>query len=133
MGGYQVDLFRLNRVGLISGVVSSLFFAFYSLYGEKGLKRYDPWTIVLFGFGFGALFYWIVASPSSVFKANYSLNVWLAFLYIAILSGLLGDLATRYIILRCGSDKTYQFIRLLLEALSKSKNNGALRVYPHST
>ncbi len=89
MGGYQVDLFRLNRVGLVSGIISSLFFAFYSLYGEKGLKRYDPSTIILYGFGFGALFFWIVASPLNVLTANYSINVWLAFLYIAIFSTLI--------------------------------------------
>jgi drug/metabolite transporter (DMT)-like permease len=89
MGGYQIDLFSLNRIGMVSGVVSSLFFAFYSLYGEKGLKRYGPWTIILYGFGFGALFYWIVASPLNVLTANYSLNIWLAFLFIAIFSTLI--------------------------------------------
>jgi drug/metabolite transporter (DMT)-like permease len=31
VGGYQIDLLRLNKVGIISGVISSLFFTFYAL------------------------------------------------------------------------------------------------------
>ena len=42
VGGYQMDLLRLNKVGIMSGVFSSLFFSFYALYGEKGLKKYNP-------------------------------------------------------------------------------------------
>ncbi|MGA2468939.1 MAG: DMT family transporter [Thermodesulfobacteriota bacterium] len=53
VGGYQFDLLRLNKVGIMSGMASSLFFTFYALYGEKGLKKYDPWTLILYGFGFG--------------------------------------------------------------------------------
>jgi len=89
MGGYQIDLFTLNRAGMVGGVIASLFFAFYSLYGEMGLKRYDPWTIIFYGFGFGAVLYWIVISPLDVLIANYSLSVWLAFLYIAVFSTLI--------------------------------------------
>ena len=39
VGGYQFDLLKLNKVGIVSCLVSSLFFTFYALYGEKGLKR----------------------------------------------------------------------------------------------
>ena len=84
-----MDLFRLNRTGLVSGVISSLFFAFYSLFGERGLKRYDPWTLLLYAFGFGALFYWITLSPRNVLAADYSLKVWLAFLYTALFATLI--------------------------------------------
>ena len=89
MGGYQIDLFTLNRTGMVGGVIASLFFAFYSLYGERGLKRYDPWTIIFYGFGFGAVLYWIVISPREILTVNYSLNVWAAFLYIAVFSTLI--------------------------------------------
>ena len=39
VGGYRLDLLRLNRIGIVSGLISSLFFSFYALYGEKGLKK----------------------------------------------------------------------------------------------
>ncbi len=88
VGGYRLDLLRLNRIGIVSGLISSLFFSFYALYGEKGLKKYDPWTLILYGFGFGALFYWTLISPMKVITEGYSFKIWMAFLYIAIFSTL---------------------------------------------
>jgi drug/metabolite transporter (DMT)-like permease len=89
VGGYRVDLLRLNRIGIVSGLVSSLFFSFYALYGEKGLKKYDPWTLLLYGFGFGAIFYWMLISPIKILNQAYSFKIWMAFLYIAIFSTLI--------------------------------------------
>ncbi len=89
VGGYRIDLLRLNRAGIASGLVSSLFFSFYALYGERGLKKYDPWTLILYGFGFGAVFYWILISPMRVITGGYSFKIWMAFLYIAIFSTLI--------------------------------------------
>ena len=89
VGGYQINLLRLNRIGIASGIVSSFFNAFYTLYGEKGLKKYDPWTVILYGFGFGAVFYWILISPMKVIAKGYSFKIWVAFLYIAIFSTLI--------------------------------------------
>ncbi len=89
VGGYRLDLLRLNRIGIVSGLISSLFFSFYALYGEKGLKKYDAWTLILYGFGFGAIFYWILISPIKVIREGYSFKIWMAFLYIAIFSTLI--------------------------------------------
>ena len=89
MGGYRIDLYRLNRAGIVSGILSSLFFAFYSLLAEKGLRRYGPWTILLYSFAFGALFYWVTLSPLKIVTAGYSLWVWLAFFYTVIFATVL--------------------------------------------
>ena len=89
VGGYRLDLLRLNRIGIVSGLISSLFFSFYALYGEKGLKKYDSWTLILYGFGFGAIFYWILISPIKVIREGYPFKIWMAFLYIAIFSTLI--------------------------------------------
>ena len=88
VGGYQFDLLRLNRIGIASGLVSSLFFAFYSIYGETGLRRYDPWTITLYSFGFAALPYCVFISPMKIINDGHSIQTWMAFLYIAIFSTL---------------------------------------------
>jgi drug/metabolite transporter (DMT)-like permease len=89
VGGYRLDLFKLNRIGIVSGLISSLFFSFYALYGEKGLKKYDPWTLILYGFGFGAVLYWLLISPMRMITEGYSFRIWVAFLYIAIFSTLI--------------------------------------------
>ena len=89
VGGYQTDLLRLNKIGIVSGVIASFFFTFYALFGEKGLKKYDSWTLILYGFGFGAVFYWILFSPIKIITAGHSFKMWMAFIYIAIFSTLI--------------------------------------------
>jgi drug/metabolite transporter (DMT)-like permease len=89
VGGYRMELLKLNRIGIVSGLVSSLFFSFYALYGEKGLRKYDPWTLILYGFGFGTVFYWMLISPIKILYQGYSFKIWMAFLYIAIFSTLI--------------------------------------------
>ncbi len=89
VGGYQMNLLLLNRVGILSGLIASFFFTFYALYGEKGLKKYDPWTLILYGFGFGALCYLFYISPLKIIRDSHPPKIWLAFLYIAIFSTLI--------------------------------------------
>jgi drug/metabolite transporter (DMT)-like permease len=89
VGGYQIDLLRLNKIGIMSGLIASFFFTFYALYGEKGLKKYDPWTLILYGFGMSTVFYMVIVSPAKIINDSHSLKVWIAFLYIAIFSTLI--------------------------------------------
>jgi drug/metabolite transporter (DMT)-like permease len=89
VGGYQMNLLQLNKVGMISGLLASFFFTFYTLYGEKGLKKYDPWTLILYSFGFSAVFYMILTSPIKLITDGYPFKVWIALLYIAIFSALI--------------------------------------------
>ncbi|MBM4337932.1 MAG: EamA family transporter [Deltaproteobacteria bacterium] len=89
VGGFQIDLLRLNRVGIVSGLIASFFFTFYALYGEKGLKKYDPWTLILYGFGISAICYMFLVSPMKIIQGGHPLKVWIAFLYIAIFSTLI--------------------------------------------
>lgn len=84
VGGYNPELLRLNVVGLICGLVAALFFAFYTLYGEWGLKRYSPWTMVVYAFGFIALFWGFIAAPWEVSQRGLLLAQWPFFLYVAI-------------------------------------------------
>ena len=89
VGGYRIDLLRLNKIGIVSGLIGSLFFTFYMLFGEKGLKKYNPWTLILYGFGFASVFYSIFISPVKIISGGHSLKVWAAFVYIAIFSTLI--------------------------------------------
>jgi len=88
-GGYRFDLLRLNTIGLAGGLASSFFVAFYTLASERGLERYDAWTVLLYGLGAGALFYSFLNSPLKVFGQGYPLTTWLLFLYISLFATLL--------------------------------------------
>jgi drug/metabolite transporter, DME family len=89
VGGYRIEMLRLNRVGVAGGVVSSFLIAFYALFSEKGLKRYDAWTVLLYGLGAGALFHCFLNSPLKIITGGHSFKTWLTFLYIAILATLI--------------------------------------------
>jgi drug/metabolite transporter (DMT)-like permease len=89
VGAYRIDLLNLNRAGITTGFVSSFFIAFYALYGERGLKRYDAWTVILYGFLFGGLFCWIAFPPFRALSGGHPLKIWAAFLYIAIFATLI--------------------------------------------
>lgn len=92
LGGYLIVLgttngLGLSTLGLISGLTSALLFAFYSIYGKHGLTKYNSWTILTYGFGFGALgwaFYELPWVP--VMNNQHAL---FQFLYIAVFATIL--------------------------------------------
>ena len=84
-----MELLRLNKMGILSGLAASFFFTFYTLYGERGLRKYDPWTVIFYGFGFGAVFYSILISPVKIITDGHPILFWSAFLFIAIFATLL--------------------------------------------
>jgi len=92
VGGYNFDLFSLNRQGILCGFLCALVFAWYSLYGEYGMRRYPPWTVLFYATFFAAVFWnsahplWEAAPrPFEAFWQSYSLGDWGLILYIAIL------------------------------------------------
>jgi drug/metabolite transporter (DMT)-like permease len=92
VGGYNIDLFALNREGVLCGFICALAFAWYSLYGEKGMRRYHPWTVLFYAILFAAVFwnsahlFWAAAPrPFEAFAQTYSFADWGLILYIAVL------------------------------------------------
>jgi drug/metabolite transporter (DMT)-like permease len=55
VGAYQPSLFSVNLPGVMLGLVSAGFFAFYLLRASTLAQRLDPWTMLLYGFGAGSL------------------------------------------------------------------------------
>jgi drug/metabolite transporter (DMT)-like permease len=84
VGGYDLNLLRLHAVGLVCGLTAALFYAFYTLYGEWGVKRYNPWTMVVYAFGFIALFWALFVTPWEYSQRGFSLTWWPHLLYVVI-------------------------------------------------
>lgn len=80
--------FSVSQAGLISGVASGASFAFYTVYGKKGLAKYNSWTMLVWGFGVGALV-WCLYQPPWVTWLKYDWREWLFFGYIAVFATLL--------------------------------------------
>ena len=48
---------RVNLLGIVTGIVSGLFYAIYSLMGRSASQRgLNPWTTLVYTFGFAAVF-----------------------------------------------------------------------------
>ncbi len=67
VGGYNLDLLDMNRVGLASALASAVTFAWYTVRCEYGMKRYPPWTVVFYGLLFAALTWNILQPPLTAF------------------------------------------------------------------
>ncbi len=67
VGGYNLDLLDMNRVGLVSALASAVTFAWYTVRCEYGMKRYPPWTVVFYGLLFAAVTWNILQPPLTAF------------------------------------------------------------------
>ena len=59
-GAYDPNVWRLNLLGVVTGLVSGIAFAGYSLLGKTAAKRaIDPWTTLMYAFGFAVPFIFV--------------------------------------------------------------------------
>lgn len=62
VGAYDADLLRVNLEGALIALLSAAIFAFYLLVAERIVRAYSAWTLLLYGFLFGAVA-WTVVRP----------------------------------------------------------------------
>jgi drug/metabolite transporter (DMT)-like permease len=89
VGGYSLELLKMNRVGALTGLASAVLFAAYSLFGESRMHRYPPWTVVFYAFVFAAVTWNVLEEPFHFLRAGYSQTQWGYILYIALVGTLL--------------------------------------------
>lgn len=89
VGAYDLNLLALNLQGVASGLASALAFAWYSLQGEYGMRRYHPFTVLFFALFFGAVAWNILQPPLSAFSTRYTPTQWAWIGYISLLGTLL--------------------------------------------
>jgi drug/metabolite transporter (DMT)-like permease len=83
VGAYDLDLLRMNRVGVGFGLASGVFFAAYSLLGERGMHRYRPPTVLFYALFFAAVSLH-VHRPFHYLSAGYTARQWGSILYITV-------------------------------------------------
>lgn len=88
VGGYNLDLLRMNRLGILIGMLAGVSFAWYSLQGEYGMRRYHPRTVHFYSLAFAAVTWNILQMPLAAFFHPYSLATWCWILYVAIVGTL---------------------------------------------
>lgn len=85
VGGYNLQLLRLNAVGIVWGVISAVSFASYTLLGEWGIRRYSPWTILYYALLLAAVYWNLFYHPLYYLEASYTAVQWAWLLYIAVM------------------------------------------------
>jgi drug/metabolite transporter (DMT)-like permease len=89
VGGYDLELLKMNRLGIIAGLSSAMLFAGYSLLGERGMHRYRPWTILFYALLFAALSWHVFFTPFHYLKAGFTATQWWWLFYIAVIGTIL--------------------------------------------
>ena len=89
VGGYDLQLLQMNRVGILCGLSSAVCFAGYTLLGERGMHRYPPWTVIFYAFTLAALSWHLCYPPFQYLWAGYTLQQWGWMLYISVIGTLI--------------------------------------------
>ncbi len=84
VGAYNLNLFALNKTGIIAGIFAAIAFAWYSIQGEYGMRRYDPMTVLFFAIIFAAITWNIFHPPLEAFFHTRSPFEWLLIAYIGV-------------------------------------------------
>lgn len=92
-GAYDLALWRLDPVALITGVLSGVLFSLYSLFGREAARRsIPPWTVLAYSFTFAALTLGVLmvvsgAKPMTVGAEPYAWGVLIALAWGPTLGG----------------------------------------------
>lgn len=89
VGGYNLELLKMNFQGTVAGLASAVLFAAYSLLGERGMHRYAPWTVSFYAFLFASVTWNIFQPPFDFVHAGYTVAQWGSILYIATVGTLI--------------------------------------------
>lgn len=76
----------VSPAGIAWGLGSALFFAFYSLQGSIAADRFSPFTTLVYGLGFAAVFWLLVLGPSDVLSVFADPRSAAAVLFMAVFS-----------------------------------------------
>ena len=89
VGTYNLELFALNRTGVIAGILAAVAFAVYSILSDYGMKKYSPWTVLFYGMLFAALMWNSLHPPLEAFFHRYSPAQWGLIFFIGIFGTIL--------------------------------------------
>ena len=89
IGAYEADWTNLNWAGILVALLSALTFAFYTLYGEKGLQKYSPWTVFFYVVLFATIFWNIIHPPFVLIGQGWSWEIWAGIWGVAIFGTLI--------------------------------------------
>jgi drug/metabolite transporter (DMT)-like permease len=89
VGAYNLELLKMNEMGVLGGLASAVAYAAYALLGERAMHRYSPWSVVFYSMFFAAITFHVVYTPFKYLYASYSYTQWMWILYIVVVGTIL--------------------------------------------
>jgi drug/metabolite transporter (DMT)-like permease len=90
---YDLTNLRLNLSGILAGLATGLAYAIYIVLSKVGQRRYNPWTVLFYALGLGALFLVPLQQPATVVRALTTTPILLVLIGLAIVPTLGGGSA----------------------------------------
>ncbi|UCB53399.1 MAG: EamA family transporter [Candidatus Zixiibacteriota bacterium] len=87
---YDPAQFKLNWKGISYGLGAGLGAGLYSIFGKRGVRKYSPYTVVMYALGFGGFFLLLIKGTRNLISVSYPPVTWLWILSLAVVSTLLG-------------------------------------------
>lgn len=82
VGGYDVEILKMNRLGIAVGLASAAFYGAYALVGEKLMHVYRPWTVAFYALLVSSLVWNAAQSPLGFLAGHYTVSDWLYILFV---------------------------------------------------
>ena len=89
VGAYSLSLLQLNLPGILSGLGAAAAFAWWSVHGEYGMHRYDPWTVLFHALLVAAVEWNLLHPPLEAFLHRYDPTTWGWILFVAVVGAIL--------------------------------------------
>lgn len=86
VGAYDAQVLRITPIGLVSGLGSVICFSFLNIHTRRLLAHYNVWTVVFYSIAFASLFWLLINPPHLVIAENFTGEVWIFLVVLAIIS-----------------------------------------------
>jgi drug/metabolite transporter (DMT)-like permease len=77
---------RFNAIGVLAAELAAVSFAFYNVYAQHLIQKYDRWTVLLYALLGASVFWQFVNPPWKIAAQHYTGGQWLFLLVFAITS-----------------------------------------------
>jgi drug/metabolite transporter (DMT)-like permease len=89
VGAYSLNILSMSKAGIISGLSSAVTFALYTVASESGMRRYSPWTVLLYAFTVAAIILNIIYPPFHAFSRSHTLVTWWWIFFVTLFGTIL--------------------------------------------
>jgi drug/metabolite transporter (DMT)-like permease len=89
VGAYNLNILQLNLAGILSGLGAAAAFAWWSVHGEYGMRRYNPWTVLFYALLVAAVEWNLLHPPLEAFMHAYPLATWGWIVFVALVGAIL--------------------------------------------